>query len=97
MSHAETYLVKGAQLYERICSEAASRPPGVPPPTKVLLSFDLFCLLAEYAALVEGLQKVNSTAMHELLAAEDLILDTGTYQLVVRIDFFLPPNTIHIS
>jgi hypothetical protein len=97
MSHAETYLVKGAQLYERICSEAASHPPGAPPPTKVALSFDLFCLLAEYTALVEGLQKEHSLTMHELFTAEDLMLDTGAYQLAVCIDFFLPPNTIHVS
>jgi hypothetical protein len=97
MSHAETYLVKGTQLYERICAEAASRPQGSPPPTKVSLSFDLFCLLAEYTALVEGLQKGNPTTMHDLLASEDLMLDTGTYQLAVCIDFFLPPNTMRVS
>ncbi len=95
MSHAETYLLKGTQLYERICGLSASLE-STEPQTKLVLSFDLYCLLLEYTSLVGRLNAGDAATVDELLTYDELMFDTGSYHLLVSIDFFSPSDTIII-
>lgn len=95
MSQAETYLLKGTQLYERICALSASLE-AKQPQTKLILSFDLYCLLLEYTSLVGRLNSGDAATVNELLAYDELMFDTGNDHLLVSVDFFASQDTILI-
>lgn len=95
MSQTETYLLKGTQLYERICTLSASLEPKELQ-TKLVISFDLYCLLLEYTSLVGRLSAGDAATVDELLTYDELMFDTGNYHLLVSIDFFAPSDTIMI-
>ena len=95
MSQAETYLLKGTQLYERICALSASIE-AEQPQTKLILSFDLYCLLLEYTSLVGRLNSGDAATVNELLTYDELMFDTGNYHLLVSVDFFASQDTILI-
>lgn len=97
MSHAETYLFKGTQLYERICALSAAMEPSGRQQFRLVLSFDLYCLLLEYTALVGRLNSEAGTEVEELFHYDDLMFDTGNYHLAITVDFFASPDTIAIS
>jgi hypothetical protein len=93
----ETYLFKGTQLYERICALSASMESSGREQSKLLLSFDLYCLLLEYTALVGRLNSVGGAEVEELFQYDDLIFDTGNNHLAIAVDFLASPETIIIS
>jgi hypothetical protein len=97
MSQAESYLMKGAELYERIYAQSAAAVDNVPPPTRLTLSFDLFCLLVEYTSLVHRLNIGEGPAVEELLCSDALYFETRERQLSVGVDFFASPDTIVVS
>ncbi len=97
MSHAETYLLKGTQLYERICDLSSRIESEIQDQTKLILSFDLYCLLLEYTSLVGRLNSGDATTVDDLLTYDELMFDTGDYHLLISIDFFAPPDTVVIQ
>lgn len=97
MSQAETYLIKGSQLYERICTQSSTTKATAPQPRCLTLSFDLFCILIEYTALVDRLNSGKGPTVEELLCSGELLFDTGEHQLMVRVDFFASPDTMVIA
>jgi hypothetical protein len=54
--------------------------------------------MMEYSALLARFDSsAEGESLEELLEYDDLVFDTGHYNLDVSIDFFAPPNTISIS
>lgn len=97
MSQAETYLIKGTQLYERICAQSSATEAITPQPRCLTLSFDLFCILIEYTALVDRLHFGKGPTVEELLCSDELLFDTGEHQLTIKVDFFASPDTMVIA
>jgi len=97
MSETERFLVKGAQLHERICALSSYMELEARRQEKLRISFDLYCIMMEYSALLARFDSSEGESLEELLEYEDLVFDTGHYNLAVSIDFFAPPNTISIS
>lgn len=94
MSEAESFLVRGTQLYERICAQTLATESTAQRPSQLTLSFDLFCILVEYTVLIDRLNSGMASTIEELFSSDDLLFDAGSVQLVVGVDFFLPQNTI---
>ena len=92
----ENVLSRGALLNERVAALSHSLDSQLAPQSKLLLSFDLYCTLLEYTALIGQLTLSDGQSVEDLLAYDDLIFDTGMHKLVVQVDFFCPPNSVQI-
>jgi hypothetical protein len=97
MITVETVLVRGNQLHERVAALSHSLDSQLAPQSKLVLSFDLYCILLEYTALMGQLNMEHSQSVPELLLCDDLIFDTGVHKLMVSVDFFGPTNSVQIS
>ncbi len=97
MKTAEYLLVRGNHLNERIIALSQSLDTQVAPQGKLVLSFDLYCVLLEYTVLVGQLNLTGAQSVEELLAHDDLIFDTGIHKLIVSVDFFSPANSVQIG
>jgi hypothetical protein len=97
MSETEQLLLKGTQLHERICALSSYMEMESRQQTKLLISFDLYCVMMEYSALLARFDSTGGETLEDLLDYEDLVFDTGHTSLNVSIDFFASPNTISIS
>ncbi len=64
---------------------------------KLILSFDLYCLLLEYTAYLKGVSESSQSTIEDLILCDDLLFETPQRQLEVHVDFFLPVNTVTIS
>ncbi len=96
MKTAEYVLVRGNQLNERVIALSQSLDSQLAPQTKLVLSFDLYCVLLEYTVLVGQLNLTTGQTVEELISYDDLIFDTGLHKLIVSIDFFSPANSVQI-
>ncbi|MCX7984310.1 MAG: hypothetical protein N3A63_05360 [Bacteroidetes bacterium] len=66
------------------------------PQRDLVVSFDVYCDLIEYSIYLQNMSTSSLSTLEEYLQADDLIFQTNSHQLVVVVDFFLPPNTILI-
>ncbi len=95
--------LKGLQLNNRIlelstCLKNQDQTSGlVERQKKLVLSFDLYCLLTEYFVLLNRYHNNPTETLEELFDTDDLIVELGNYDLNVKIDFSAPPNTLRIS
>jgi hypothetical protein len=96
MTTVEAVLVRGNHLHERVAALSQSLDSQLAPQSKLVLSFDLYCVLLEYTALMGQLNLENGQSVSELLACDDLIFDTGVHKLTVSVDFFGPTNSVQI-
>ena len=96
MTTVESVLVRGNQLHERVAALSNSLDSQLAPQDKLVLSFDLYCLLLEYTSLMGQLSLENGQTVPELLTYDDLIFDTGVHKLAVSVDFFGPSNSVQI-
>jgi hypothetical protein len=96
MTTVESVLVRGNQLHERVGALSHSLDSQLVPQSKLVLSFDLYCLLLEYTALMGQLSLEHGQTVAELLTYEDLEFDTGVHRLGVSVDFFGPMNSVQI-
>ncbi len=63
---------------------------------KLVLSFDLYCLLTEYFVLLNRYHDNPAETLEELFDTDHLIVELGNHDLIVKIDFTAPPNTLRI-
>ena len=94
MSGTEALLTKALELctyINTISASYADRGKGKP---KLVLSFDLYCLLLEYTVYLRGLSDTNPNTVEELILCDDLLFETPNRQLEVNVDFFLPANSV---
>lgn len=97
MSGDETLLSKALELCTYINTISASMDEGIRTQEKLVLSFDLYCLLLEYTAYVKSLSDEKPQSVEELITCDDLLFESLDRQLEVQIDFFLPPNSVVIN
>ena len=97
MTTVENVLVRGSHLHERVAALSSSLDSQLAPQSKLVLSFDLYCLLLEYTALMGQLNLEHCQTVAELLTYDDLEFDTGVHKLGVFVDFFGPMNSVQIS
>jgi hypothetical protein len=96
MTTAESVLVRGNNLHERVDSISSTFDAQLAPQSRLLLSFDLYCVLLEYTALVGQLNLSRGQSIEELLSYDELIFDTGLHKLTVSVDFFGPADSLQI-
>jgi len=96
MTTGENVLVRGNSLHERVASISSALDAQLAPQEKLLLSFDLYCVLLEYTALVGKLNLSEGQTVEELLSYDELVFDTGLHKLVVSVDFFSPADSLQI-
>ena len=96
MTTAESVLIRGNSLHERVASISSALDAQLAPQARLLLSFDLYCVLLEYTALVGQLNLAKGQTVRELLSYDDLVFDTGLHKLVVTVDFFSPSDSLQI-
>lgn len=96
MSGVEALLTKALELCTYINTISASFDKEAKEKPKLILSFDLYCLLLEYTVYLKGLSDANPNTVEELILCDDLLFETPKSQLEVRVDFFLPPNTVNV-
>lgn len=94
MPGTEALLTKALELCTYINTISASSHEKAKEKPKLILSFDLYCLLLEYTVYLKGLSDTNPNTVEELLLCDDLLFETPNRQLEVRVDFFLPPNSV---
>jgi|SRR5208283_269388 len=92
----EALLTKALELCTYINTISASCDKEAKEKPKLILSFDLYCLLLEYTVYLKGLSDTNPSTVEELIFCDDLLFETPNRQLEVRVDFFLPPNTVTV-
>jgi hypothetical protein len=97
MSGSETVIVRGSQLHERICALSSFMDSVVSRQERLLMSFDLYCILLEYSALLGKFDVAEKLTVDQLIGYDQLIFDTGGQKLVVEVDFFAPQNSLMIS
>jgi hypothetical protein len=96
MKTAEYVLTRGNHLNERVIALSHSLDTQLAPQSKLVLSFDLYCVLLEYTVLVGQLNLADGQTVEELLSYDDLLFDTGLHKLIVSVDFFSPANSVQI-
>jgi hypothetical protein len=65
---------------------------------KLIVSFDVYCLLLEYTALLNQThQNGGSSSLEELIVTPDLIYETKKHQLTVCVDFFSSLGSVEIE
>jgi len=97
MSNSEAVIVKGSQLHERICTLSSFMDSVVARQERLLISFDLYCILLEYSVLLGKFDVAEKLTVDQLIAYDQLIFDTGTQKLRVEVDFFAPQSSVMIS
>ena len=93
----EALLTKALELCTYINTISSSMDESGKTKPKLILSFDLYCLLLEYTVYLKGLGDPNSGSIEDLILCDDLLFETPQRQLEVRVDFFLPVNTVTIA
>jgi hypothetical protein len=96
MTTVENVLVRGSQLHDRVAALSNSLDSQLAPQNRLVLSFDLYCILIEYTALLGQLSLEQGQTVPELMHYDDLIFDTGLHKLAVSVDFFGPSNSVQI-
>jgi hypothetical protein len=65
---------------------------------KLIVSFDIYCLLLEYTALLNHVHNNGSNCtVEELLSIPELVYESPKHQLNVCVNFFLPPGSVDIE
>ena len=65
---------------------------------KLIVSFDVYCLLLEYTALLNQThQNGGSSSLEELIVTTDLVYETRRHQLTVCVDFFSTLGSVEIE
>jgi hypothetical protein len=96
MTTAENVLLRGTSLHDRVVSISSALDAQLAPQTTLWLSFDLYCVLLEYTALVGQINFAEGQSVEELLSYDELVFDTGVHKLTVAVDFFGPADTLQI-
>jgi hypothetical protein len=89
--------LKGLQLNNRILELIDSLNGTDFERRKLILSFDLYCLLVEYFIILYHESENIEEMLSGLLAQDALQVEVGNAVYSLEIDFFAHPNTIIVS
>ena len=90
-------LARGVELCSQINSMSVLADYQSYDQSTLIVSFDVYCDLLEYTAYLHRYDRDGGSSIEDYLFSDDLIFEANSHKLDVRIDFFLPENSIHIG
>lgn len=93
----EAFLLRAVELCTEINALSSWMELQHRPQQRLVVSFDVYCVLLEYTVYV---RQAAGTAVHsfeEYVRFDDLLYEADGRPLDVRIDFFLPRSSIRIE
>jgi hypothetical protein len=99
MTHPEQLLTKATDICAQINLLSALMEAQGKAQSKLILSFDVYCVLLEYTAYLNpALQsEADVRIAEEMIIVNDFVYETPKQKLAVRIDFFSPPGVVDIE
>jgi hypothetical protein len=98
MENNESLLTKASDICSHINAMSEFYAAQHRPQKKLIVSFDVYCLLLEYTALLNHTHRNGeSSSIEELISTPDLVYETKKHQLSVCVDFFQPPGSVEIE
>jgi hypothetical protein len=90
-------LRRAAEVCARINALSAWARGQQHPHHRLVVSFDVYCLLLEYTVYMQQLHGGDGHSLEEYIHFDDLLYEAEGMPLDVRIDFFLPQNSTQIE
>jgi hypothetical protein len=97
MTPEEGLFTKAVELCTQIHSLSARADIADHHQSKLIVSFDVYCVLLEYTIFLQQMRAEAGLTLEEYLRCDDLIFDANGHRLDVRVDYFLPLNSIKID
>ncbi|MCX6139009.1 MAG: hypothetical protein NTV54_16135 [Ignavibacteriales bacterium] len=98
MENNESLLTKASDICAYINTLSDRIASQQRPQKKLIVSFDVYCLLLEYTALLNYIhQDWGTSSIEELIATPDLFYETKKQQLAVCVDFFKQQGSVDIE
>ncbi len=63
----------------------------------LIVSFDVYCTLLEYTVYLHQFDSASGSTVEDFLRSDDLVFETNNRRLDVKVDFFLPNNSVYIQ
>jgi hypothetical protein len=90
-------LVRGVELCSQINSLSVLADRNHCAQSKLVVSFDVYCDLLEYTVYIYHYDAEHPATIEDYIFSDELVFEANGHKLDVRIDFFLPSNSIQIS
>jgi hypothetical protein len=97
MTGVETLILKGTRLTEKIWSACKAVELRSKKPRTLTLAFDAYIVLLEYSSVVGDTDTTPYYSLESLLTYDELLFETGNYQLSVHVDFFAEPDSVTVG
>ncbi len=94
---ANAILARGLDLCAQISILSLQAERLSQPHSCLIVSFDIYCDLLEYSLYLQLAAGETKPTLEEYLTADDLLFETNGRKLEIRVDFFLPANSIIIG
>jgi hypothetical protein len=95
MTSPDTVLfLKGLELNNRILDLSHSVKANGKLGNKLILSFDLYCLIIKYFLLLYHEPEDINASLEEILLDDNLQIEVSDLSLTLEVNFFSPPNTV---
>lgn len=90
-------LARGLDLCAQISHMSMQAERLLQPQQSLTVSFDVYCDLLEYSLYLQSYSGETAPTLEDYLRADDLLFETNGRKLTIRVDFFLPSNSIIIG
>jgi hypothetical protein len=90
-------LRRAAELCAQINALSSWSREQLRPHRRLVVSFDVYCILLEYTVYMQHVQGSENHSLEEYIQFDDLLYEAEGFPLDVRIDYFLPPNSVRIE
>jgi hypothetical protein len=97
MTPQEDLFTKAVELCTQIHSLSMKAEDATQPQKRLIVSFDVYCVLLEYTIFLQTMRAESGMTLEEYLQCDDLVFDANGHRLDVRVDFFLSPGSILID
>ena len=97
MTPDETMFTKAVEFCTQIHTMSSMADFSHLPQSRLVVSFDVYCVLLEYTMFLQRMRPDEGFTLEEYLQCDDLVFDANGHRLDVRIDFFLPPQSVQIE
>ncbi|HVN48211.1 MAG TPA: hypothetical protein VMU30_05250 [Bacteroidota bacterium] len=93
----EAILEKGVKLCAQINDLSELVKHQQEEQSTLVVSFDVYCALLEYTVYLHQYDASSASSVEDFLRSDDLVFEANNKRLDVRVDFFLPANSIQIQ
>ena len=97
MTPQEDLFTKAVELCTQIHSLSTKAEFTNKPQSRLVVSFDAYCILLEYTIFLQQMRGEAGLTLEEYLQCDELVFDANGHRLDVRVDFFMPKNTLRID